>query len=57
VRDALREAGGVTTLETAFQASDVIQGNQKELWVLVAYGPDDTFTSYHLARASIRLGL
>jgi hypothetical protein len=56
VRNALREAGGVTTLETAFKAADVI-GGKKELWVLVAYGPDDSFASYHLARGSVKLQL
>jgi hypothetical protein len=56
VRDALREAGGITTLETAFKAADVLDG-KKELWVLVAYGPDDSFTSYHLGRGSVKLQL
>jgi hypothetical protein len=56
VRDALREAGGVTTLETAFKAADVL-ADKKELWVLVAYGADDSFSSYHLARGSIKLKL
>jgi hypothetical protein len=57
VRDALGEAGGATTLETAFKASQVIAEGQKELWVLFAYGPDDTFSSYHVARASIKIQL
>jgi hypothetical protein len=56
VRDALSEAGGVTTLETAFKADEVI-GGKKELWVLVAYGPNDSFASYHLARGSLKLRL
>jgi hypothetical protein len=56
VRDALREAGGVTTLETAFKSGDLIDG-KKELWVLVAYGPNDSFASYHLARGSVKLKL
>jgi len=56
VRDAVQEAGGATTLETAFKAGDVI-GGKKELWVLVAYGADDSFSSYHLARGSIKLKL
>jgi hypothetical protein len=56
VRDALRESGGVTTLETAFKAAEVLAG-KKELWVLVAYGPDDSFASYHLARGSVKLKL
>ena len=57
VRQALGEAGGATTLETAFKASQVIAGDQKELWVLVAYGPDDTFSSYHVARGSFKIQL
>ena len=56
VRNALREAGGVTTLETAFKAGDVV-GGKKELWVLVAYGADDSFASYHLARGSVKIQL
>ncbi len=56
VRDALREAGGVTTLEIAVKADEVI-GGKKELWVLVAYGADDSFASYHLARGSLKLKL
>ena len=56
VRDALGEAAGVTTLETAFKAADVIDG-QKELWVLVAYGANDSFSGYHTARGSVKLQL
>jgi hypothetical protein len=56
VREALREASGTTTLEAAFKAGEVI-GGKKELWVLVAYGPDDSFASYHLARGSVKLKL
>ena len=56
VRDALREADGVTTMEIAFKAGDVI-GGKKELWVLVAYGAADSFSGYHLARGSAKLML
>jgi len=56
VRDALRETAGTTTMETAFPAAQVLDGG-KELWVLVAYGPNDSFASYHVARGSVQLKL
>jgi len=57
VREVLGEAGGVTTLEIAFQAGDLIPKGQKELVILVAYGADDSFSGYHVARGSVRIQL
>jgi hypothetical protein len=57
VREALGEAGGLTTLEIALKASDLIPNGQKELLVLVAYGANDSFSGYHVARGSVRIQL
>jgi hypothetical protein len=57
VQEAIGEAGGTTTLETAFKASEVIAQGQKELLVLAAYGEDDNFSAYHAARGSFKIQL
>jgi len=47
---AMKEADGMTTLEVALVAAPYIAQGQKELYVIYAIGPDDSFTEYHLDR-------
>lgn len=54
---AMKESGGVTTLEVALKAAPYIAAGQKELDLIFAVGPNDTFTDYHLDRDFVSLSL
>jgi hypothetical protein len=54
---AMKEAGGVTTLELALKASSVIGKGATELPVIFAMGGADSFASLHRARASQQVKL
>jgi hypothetical protein len=52
VKFAIKEDGGVTTLELALKASSVIAKDATDLPVIFAMGGADNFFGYHQARAS-----
>jgi hypothetical protein len=57
IKFAMKEAGGVTTLELALKASSVIGKGASELPVIFAMGGADSFASLHRARASQQVKL
>ncbi len=57
LRYAMKEAGGVTVLELALQASKFIAKGQNVLELSVAMGSADSFVSMHKARASLTIAL
>jgi hypothetical protein len=54
---ALTESSSATFLEVELDAKGVVSSGQKTLPLIVAYGGDDTITSYHKARASVTVKL
>jgi hypothetical protein len=57
VQFAMKEEGGVTTLELAIKASSVIGKGATDLPMIFAMGGADSFTSLHRARASQQVKL
>jgi hypothetical protein len=57
VASAMKEAGGVTTLEIALKASSYLKKGQDSLELIFAIGPDDSFSPRHTYRnfASLKL--
>lgn len=52
IQFAMKEAGGVTTLELALKASSIIGKNATDLPVIFSMGGSDSFSGFHLARGS-----
>ena len=57
VQFAMKEAGGVTTLELVLKASSVIAKDATSLPVIWAVGTSDSFSALHKARGSLTLTL
>jgi hypothetical protein len=54
---ALTESAGSTVLEVELEARGVMTSGQKTLPLIIAYGGDDTVTSYHKARTPVTVKL
>lgn len=54
---ALKEEGGVTTLELALKASSIIGKNATDLPVIFAMGGSDSFVTPHRARSVLQVKL
>jgi hypothetical protein len=54
---ALTESGSSTILEVELDAKGVVSSEQKTLPLILAYGGDDTITSYHKARTPVTVKL
>ena len=52
IQFAMKEEGGVTTLELALKASSVITKGATDLPVIFSMGGADSFSGFHLARGS-----
>ena len=57
IQFAMKETGGVTTLELALKASSIIGKGATELPVIFAMGGADSFTTPHRARGSQQVKL
>lgn len=57
IKFAVKEQGGVTTLELALKAASLIGGGATELPMVFAMGGADSFTSPHRARGSQQVKL
>ena len=53
----LTESSNATSLEVELDAIGLLTPGQKTIPLVVAYGGDDTVTSYHKARASVHVKL
>ena len=57
IQFAMKEDGGVTTLELALKATSLIRSGTTDLPVIVAMGGSDSFTSPHRARSPLQVKL
>jgi hypothetical protein len=57
VQFAMKEAGGMTTLELVLKASGMIAKDAKDLPVIWAVGTSDSFSALHKARGSLTVTL